>query len=63
MRFTYAEAQRAVEANVTGCKIIASVAVAVSVVDVLTIPSKPVAVLAAVMFVFVDHATLLKSLE
>ena len=41
----------------------ASAAVAVRVVAVLAIPPRPVAVLAAVIFVLVDHAALPRSLE
>ena len=45
LRFTCAEAQRAAEANVIGCRMMASAAVAVRVVAVLAMPSRPVAVL------------------
>ena len=44
-----------------GWRMIASADVAVSVLALLAIPSRPVAVFAAVILVFVDHAALLRS--
>jgi hypothetical protein len=63
LRLTYAEAQRTAEASVIGWRMMASAAPEVRVVAVLAMPSRPVAVLAAVIFVLVDHAALLRSLE
>ena len=64
LRRTYADAHLAAEAiPEVGCRMIAFVAVAVKVVAVLAMPSRPVAVFAAVILVFVDHAALLRSLD
>ena len=61
-RRTYADEQRAADAiPEVGCRIIASADVAVSVLALLAMPSRPVAVFAAVILVFVDQATLLRS--